>query len=399
MVAARSTSGLTSRRIERICEAFGWKTVAEIDGLKVKHWLSRQKLSHLTRRYYTIAIKGFTNFLALNRRIECDPLRYLKTRIKGVDDPQPTKVRRALTPVEMNRLVRAARASRVTAEGLTGEQRAWLYQVAVTTGFRASELSSLTPRSFSLDETVVLLERNVSKRRRYDRQELPPTLVDGLRRWLADKPPDARLWPSFWRNRAARMLRVDLKVAQIPAVDHEGIVVDFHSLRVTYITNLCGSTNDIVLVQRLARLSTVALLNRYAKHHNSQRMAAVAALPVVGCRYEAHQRQIRSDLPQADRRIGQGRRSSEDRQRPGSFMAVSVEIIGRSGLGPLVSVAHYYEQNGDLMRDPDVVFLIGADRHVYPISFRQDNLGINLESAYVEDGVWKVRREDASRPL
>ena len=76
---------------------------------------------------------------------------------------------------------------------------------------------------------------------------------------------------------------------------------------------------------------------------------------------------------------------------PGSFMAVSVEIIGRSGLGPLVSVAHYYEQNGDLMRDPDVVFLIGADRHVYPVSFRQDNLGIYLESAYVEDGVWKVR--------
>ena len=99
----------------------------------------------------------------------------------------------------------------------------------------------------------------------------------------------------------------------------------------------------------------------------------------------------RSDLPQADRRNGQGRRSSEDRQRSGHFMAVSVEIIGSSGLGPLVSVAHYYEQNGDLMRDPDVVFLIGADRHVYPISFRQDNLGINLESAYVEDGVWKVR--------
>ena len=76
---------------------------------------------------------------------------------------------------------------------------------------------------------------------------------------------------------------------------------------------------------------------------------------------------------------------------PGSFMAVSIEIIGRSGLGPLISVAHYYEQNGDLMRDPDVVFLIGADRHVYPVSFRQDNLGIYLESAYVEDGVWKVR--------
>ena len=31
-------------------------------------------------------------------------------------------------------------------------------------------------------------------------------------------------------------------------------------------------------------------------------------------------------------------------------------------------IAHYYQQNGDMMRDPDVVFLIGADKHIYPIS-------------------------------
>jgi len=75
----------------------------------------------------------------------------------------------------------------------------------------------------------------------------------------------------------------------------------------------------------------------------------------------------------------------------GSFMPVSVEIIGRSGLGLLISIAHWYEQNRDLLRDPEVIFLIGADQHVYPLSFRQDNLGIDQEAAYVEDGVWKVR--------
>ena len=273
---------LTSRRIERICKAWGWKAVAEIDGLKVKNWLSRQKLSQLTRRYYTVAVKGFTNFLAVNRRIKHDPLRYLKTRIKGVDDPKPTRIRRALTPAEITRLVRAARTSTVRAEGLTGEQRVWLYQVAVSTGFRASELSSLVAGSFSLDEAVVLLERSVSKRRRYDRQELPQVLVDGLRGWLAGLPPDQRLWPSFWRNRAARMLRIDLKAAKIDVVDDKGAVVDFHSLRVTYITNLCGyCTHDLVLIQRLSRLSTVALLNRYVKQHDSQRVAAVAKLPTL----------------------------------------------------------------------------------------------------------------------
>ena len=75
----------------------------------------------------------------------------------------------------------------------------------------------------------------------------------------------------------------------------------------------------------------------------------------------------------------------------GTFMAACVEVIGQAGLGPLVSVAHYYEQNGDLMRDPDVVFLIGADQHVYPISYRHDGLGIDQEAAVVEDGQWNVK--------
>ena len=38
-----------------------------------------------------------------------------------------------------------------------------------------------------------------------------------------------------------------------------------------------------------------------------------------------------------------------------------------------------------------MVFLIGADQHVYPISYRQDGLGIDQEAAYLEDGVWKVK--------
>jgi len=44
---------------------------------------------------------------------------------------------------------------------------------------------------------------------------------------------------------------------QLP-VDSDGHVADFHALRVTYITNLVSHrTQDLVLVQRLARLSTV----------------------------------------------------------------------------------------------------------------------------------------------
>ena len=57
---------------------------------------------------------------------------------------------------------------------------------------------------------------------------------------------------------------------------------------------------------------------------------------------------------------------------PSAFMAVHVERVAAKDPGPVFSVAHYYEQNGDLMRDPDMEFLRGADRGYYPISFWQD---------------------------
>jgi hypothetical protein len=62
------------------------------------------------------------------------------------------------------------------------------------------------------------------------------------------------------------------------------------------------------------------------------------------------------------------------------YMPLSVEEIGSSGDGyRLVSLCHYGEQNGDLMRDPDIVFLFhnlpdGAVAE--PVSFRNDYLGI-----------------------
>ena len=56
----------------------------------------------------------------------------------------------------------------------------------------------------------------------------------------------------------------------------------------------------------------------------------------------------------------------------GAFMPAVVERIGKCDLGQIYSIAHYYEQNGDLMRDPDMEFLKGADGEYYPISFWQD---------------------------
>jgi len=68
-----------------------------------------------------------------------------------------------------------------------------------------------------------------------------------------------------------------------------------------------------------------------------------------------------------------------------SIMAVHVEMINKTSQGPVYSIAHYYEQEGDLMRDPDMTFLKGADGEYYPLTFRQDSLGIDQDAVEWDD--------------
>ena len=64
----------------------------------------------------------------------------------------------------------------------------------------------------------------------------------------------------------------------------------------------------------------------------------------------------------------------------GGYLPLSVEEIGTSRDGHrLVSLCQYGDQNGDLMRDPDIVFLfhnVPDGAAAEPVSFRNDYLGI-----------------------
>ena len=65
------------------------------------------------------------------------------------------------------------------------------------------------------------------------------------------------------------------------------------------------------------------------------------------------------------------------------YMPLSVEEIGVSQDGhQLLSLCQYGQQNGDLMRDPDIVFLfhdVPDGAAAEPVSFRNDYLGIVQE--------------------
>jgi hypothetical protein len=74
------------------------------------------------------------------------------------------------------------------------------------------------------------------------------------------------------------------------------------------------------------------------------------------------------------------------------YMRLVIEYVGDGPRGlPSISVAHYHEQNGDAMRDPEIVFEVNPEENGsaswrrgewQPVSFRQDNLDVYQEVVF-----------------
>jgi hypothetical protein len=70
----------------------------------------------------------------------------------------------------------------------------------------------------------------------------------------------------------------------------------------------------------------------------------------------------------------------------GGYMPLVIESVGVGPRGlPLVSVAHYFEQNGDLMSDPEMTFEVDQAGTFYPISITQHPLGIYREAVFQDE--------------
>lgn len=67
------------------------------------------------------------------------------------------------------------------------------------------------------------------------------------------------------------------------------------------------------------------------------------------------------------------------------FMPVHIDYLWQNEHGKHYALAHYYTQNGDLMSDPEITFLV-TDEAIFPMSFRQDGLGIHQIALIADDG-------------
>lgn len=81
-----------------------------------------------------------------------------------------------------------------------------------------------------------------------------------------------------------------------------------------------------------------------------------------------------------------------------TFMPVHVECIDRCNYGLLYSIAHYYNQNGDYICDPDMVFIKAeTDGNYYPVSFEQGGV-IRREAVIIKNekvqAFWEKEQRD-----
>ncbi len=167
---------------------------------------------------------------------------------------------------ELTRLLEAARKSRKAIRKLTGRDRHFLYLTACATGFRASELASLTPESFDLDgdTPTVTVEAACTKNRKLAVQPLPRDVADAPWPciWPTSRPANrsgpasGAARPSLCSGRDLAEARQDVacrlpgcpptrrsepKATSWPTATRTGRYADFHALRHTFIT-MIGKT-------------------------------------------------------------------------------------------------------------------------------------------------------------
>ena len=220
-------------------------------------------------------LRGFCRWAVKRGFLADDPLR-IRTRY----DVTPRETRRALTEDEIKRLLTAA----------SDGWRRLVYEVALCSGLRAGELRSLRRTDLDTERGGFVLSAAWTKNRRDGFQPLPAALVKKLADFAASGeadrlyrqyPPRQRETPTepllYLPDNTSRMFALDREKAGIPKQAFGGRV-DFHALRVWYVTGVLEVGAGLKEAQTLARHATPGLtLNVYGRARDA-RLAALAEL-------------------------------------------------------------------------------------------------------------------------
>ena len=319
---------------------------------------------------YLTAIKGFSRWLRRNGRIREDVLSHLAGFNAATDRRHE---RRPLTANELCQLIQTTEHA-PTWRRMTGTDRAILYRVATGTGYRASELRSLTPSSFRLDDDppAVMLLAAHSKHRRDDIQPIRSDLAELLGTWLDGKPADTPVFATM-PDKTALMLRLDLRRARarwiravagrverrdrressfLAVTDDAGRVVDFHALRTTYITMLVKGGASVKVAQELARHSDPKLtMNVYTQLGIRDLAGALDFLPSTSTSPQ-HRERMRATGTDDARPINDPRQKPRQLERETvRNSATRCQNVARMTTTPNVEKTTMFAESNDSMRE------------------------------------------------
>ncbi len=228
--------------------------------------------------HYYGALNAFLCWSAREKLCGEHPLRDMT---KPDATPDGRHARRAFEPDEVSRLLQAARTG-PEHFGMTGSVRAVLYRLAAESGLRAGELRALSRANLNLDgaKPTATVPAASAKNRRERTVPLKADMAADLRALVGSKLPTARVFRLPRPENMVKMLRADLERAGIAYENDAGRYADFHSLRVTFATNLIAAGVNVKTAQELLGHSTPTMtLGVYAKVLRGSHEDAIRRLP------------------------------------------------------------------------------------------------------------------------
>jgi len=277
-------------KLRRTFKGCGFKTFSDIDDVVLDKYLlglrKDKNLSTRTLNGYLGAAQQFCRFaIRVLKVAKASPLECMEGF--GSVEADRRRLRRALTTKEVQKLLTTTTQSQDERYGMSGPERAMLYRFALTTGLRANEIRTLRVEHLDLDDPegpVLCVEAAYSKHRERDTLPLHNSLVEPLRRFIVEraKAPGAKLFGGRYQSltdKTCDMLKEDLVDAGIDFETVAGIV-DFHSLRHTFVSSLKGIAAR--QAQGLARHKSSDMTDRYSHRSIAEQRAALESVNLFG---------------------------------------------------------------------------------------------------------------------
>jgi integrase len=287
-----------------LSKSLHWNRPIDMKREDLERWLAEESRPRLdearqlkkgrsarSRNAYQTAASSFANWCVRVSRLTTNP--FIKVAKANIEADR-RRQRRALTPDELQRIMKAAPDAPESPMGrtqsnparlrqkLTGPERAEVYAVLAGTGLRGGELGQLKVGDVRIDEAVphIELSGRITKNGQDDTIPLRADLVTLLRRRMAGMAPSDLVYPI--PDKFLSRFDADCKRAGIPKTDERGRTIDIHALRTTFGTWLAKSGVAPRTAQALMRHSDIKLtMSVYCDPKLLDTAAAVATLPSV----------------------------------------------------------------------------------------------------------------------